>query len=110
MNFEHAPQKENSVRLILESVAEQLADELQSELNVLSHDVDKFVFQPFLIPEIGSTQRVGPSLEFVNSFLENMLVRLENLHADVNWKDGLMTQVSRERIVTIRVSFNELNK
>jgi hypothetical protein len=101
---------EMSVRLILESVVEQLGDELQTEVNVLTRDVEKLVFQPILIPEINSTQRVGPSIEFVNSFVENIIARLETLHPSINWEDGLKVQVSREGIVTILVSYSNLNE
>jgi hypothetical protein len=109
MNFERMGNSEVSVRLILESVIEQLADELQSEVKVISSDSDRLVFQPLLIPEINSEQRVGPSLEFVESFLKNMIVRLESLHPDINWENGLRAQVSDEGIVTILVGYNELD-
>lgn len=109
MNFEKIGSGEKSVRLILEAVTEQLADDLKSEVVVLSQDTDSFVFQPFLIPEIGSPQRVGPSLEFIESFVRNMVARLEMMHPDVNWEEGLKIQTSPEGIVTIRVGYNELN-
>lgn len=109
MDFEKAARAEKSVRLILESVAEQLADDVDSEVKILSQSADSLVFQPFLVPEFGSEQRVGPSKEFVDKFLVAMIDRLESLNPDVNWKDGLKIQVSDESIVTVRVSYGELN-
>lgn len=110
MNFERIGNNEMSVRLILESVVEQLADELQSEMKILSSDVDKLVFQPLLIPEVNSVQRVGPSEAFVQSFLKNMIARLEDMHPSINWENGLQIQLSDDGIVTILVSYGNLNE
>lgn len=109
MNFERAANSEKSVRLILESVAEQLADDLRSEIIILSSEVESFIFQPYIIPENNPAQRIGPTEGFSESFIKNMIARLEAMHPDVNWKDGLKTQTSPEGIVTIRVSYSNLN-
>jgi hypothetical protein len=108
MNFEGIGSKENSMRLILESIAEQLADEVECEILVLMNNAEMFIFQPYLIPENDSTQRIGPSENFVKKFVQNMVVRLEHMYPDVHWENGLTTNVSPEGIATVRVNYAEL--
>lgn len=93
---------------IIQSIIEQLGDEMLTEIHVLSEDSGHLVFQPQLLLEAGSEQRIGPSEIFVEKFLIVVLQRLRVINDSIKWAEGLHIKTSSEGIVSIQVDYSKL--
>ncbi len=108
MDFEKESRRERSLPLVISSVIESVADRLDCEAIVLVNEPGLLRFQPYLIPEPGSQQRIGPTPDFIETFIAQMLVSLKGIKDTFNWEESIVASTSPEGIVTIQVDFTKL--
>ncbi len=106
MDFES--KKERTFSLIMRSVIESVADRLNSEAIILIDEPGLLRFQPYIIPEPGSQQRIGPTPDFIDFYMILLIQGLEEINNSINWKESIISKASPEGIVTIQIDFTKL--
>lgn len=108
MDFEKESKKERTLALVMHSAIESVADRLHSEAIILVDEPGLLRFQPYIIPEPGSQQRIGPTPEFITTYISLLIQSLEEINDTINWKESVISSTSPEGIVTIQIDFTKL--
>jgi hypothetical protein len=108
MDFEGESRKERDLPLVIQSVIESVADSLDSEAIILIQEPGFMRFQPYLIPEPGSQQRVGPTPDFIDHFVALLIEGLATIANTIDWESAITAVSSPEGIVTIQIDFDKL--
>ena len=108
MDFEKESRKERTLSLVMRSAIESIADRLHSEAIILVDEPGLLRFQPYLIPEPGSQQRIGPAADFIDTYMSLLIQSLEKISDTINWKEAVISSSSPEGIVTIQIDFTKL--
>ncbi len=108
MDFEKESKKERTLNLIMRSSIESVADGLDCEAIILVDEPGLLRFQPYIIPEPGSQQRVGPSPDFIDNYISLLIQSLDKISDTINWKESVISSTSPEGIVTIQINFTKL--
>lgn len=108
MDFEKESKKERTLNLIMRSSIESVADGLDCEAIILVDEPGLLRFQPYIIPEPGSQQRIGPTPEFITTYTSLLIQSLEEINDTINWRESVISSTSLEGIVTIQIDFTKL--
>jgi hypothetical protein len=108
MDFESESRKERKLSLVIESVIESVADSLDCEAIILVHEPGFLRFQPYLIPDPGSSQRIGPTPDFIDMFVSSLIEGLEEINNTIQWQKAVVVTTTPEGIVTIQIEFDKL--